>query len=236
MEPLRGSLCVVLGQPGVGKSAFALNWALTIPSPSVLMSLDTDLTTQAIRSASIVSGTSMADVKQNPKAWSQYLNQKVQQVRAYDIHVSPREVLSIIEAEREFWGVSPALTIIDNVSNFLTDGGYEEYRKLFVDLHRIARKGDTFILALHHVTRSAKAGEPLTMASGQYAGEQEAEMVLGLWSKDEDYMNVSILKNRSGRADPSGNLHTSLRFNRETMQVRDLSPEDQAMGVLKGVL
>lgn len=234
LEPLRGSLCVVLAQPGMGKSALALNWALGINSPSLLVSLDTDLTTQAIRAAAISSGTPMQTVKKDPKAWSLYLNRMASRVRAYDIGVQPKEILGMVNAETEYWGVPPELTIVDNISNLVREGDYQEYRKLFVDLHRIARAGDTFVLALHHVNRGPKPGSPLKLTDGQYSGEQEAEMVLGLWNKDEDYLNVSVLKNRSGRADPTGKLYSTLRFDRQTMRIRDLTQSEEAVAVLKG--
>lgn len=236
LEPLRGALCVVLAQPGMGKSALALNWALGINSPSLLVSLDTDLTTQAIRAAAIDSGTPMKDIKRDPKAWSLYLNRKAGRVRAYDLSVQPREILGMVNAETEFWGVPPELTIVDNISNLVREGDYQEYRKLFVDLHRIARVGDTFVLALHHVNRGPNPGVPLKLTDGQFAGEQEAEIVLGLWSKGEDYLNVSVLKNRSGRADPTGQLYSTLRFEKETMQIRDLSQAEEAAAMLKGAL
>ena len=236
LEPLRGSLCVVLAQPGMGKSALALNWALGINSPSCLVSLDTDLTTQAVRAAAIKSGKTMAEIKKDPKAWSLYLSRKAEQVRAYDLSLSPRDILGLVNAEAEFWGVPPALTIVDNISNLVREGDYQEYRKLFVDLHRIARIGDTFMLALHHVNRGPNPGQPLKMTDGQFSGEQEAEMVLGLWSKNEEFLNVSILKNRTGRADPSGQLYATLKFDRETMQIRDLTQAEEAYAVLKGAL
>lgn len=212
-----------------------MNWALGIKEPSLLVSLDTDLTTQAIRTAAILSGKKMKQIKASPVAWSRYVERHAQRVRAYDLNVNPRELLSLVRSETEYWGEPPALTVVDNVSNLLQDGNYEEYRKLFNELHRVARMGDTFILALHHVTRGAQSGKPLTMTSGQFAGEQEAEMMLGLWAKDQESINVSVLKNRQGEADPSGQLHKTLRFERERMLVRDYTDEELAYQFLRGV-
>lgn len=236
LEPLRGSLCVVLAQPGVGKSALSLNWCLGIDSPSLLVSLDTDLTTQAIRAAAIDSGKPMSHIKTNPKAWALYLSRKAERVRAYDIDVGPRDLIGMIRAEEEFWGVAPAITVVDNISNMVREGDYQEYRRLFVDLHRTARIGDTFVLALHHVNRGPSPGSPLKMDDGQFSGEKEAEMVLGLWSKSEETLNVSVLKNRQGRADPTGHLYATLKFDKNNMQIRDMSQEEEALALLKGAL
>jgi hypothetical protein len=236
LEPLRGSLCVVLGLPGVGKSAFALNWTVACPGPSVLISLDTELTTQAIRSAAVASGVPMKRVKDNPRAWALYLERQVAHVRAYDLALQPRDILGVVRAEEEYWGQSPAITVVDNVSNLLREMDYNEYRRVFVDLHRVARMGNTMVVALHHVTRSAAPGLPLTLTSGQFAGEQEAEIVLGLWAKHPDYLNVSILKNRNGEADPTGNMYVTLRFDHSNMRITDLAPQEEAFGLLAGVI
>lgn len=233
VHPLRGNLIICLGAPGVGKSAFALNWALGIEEPSLLVSLDTDLATQGLRAASIISGKPMDEIKKAPQ---KYVNQletspKVRKVRAYDIGTQPRDVLGMIRAEEEFWGQPPALTVVDNISNLVREGGYEDYRRLFVELHRVARSGDTCVLALHHVGRQdAKQTQnsgKLSLWSGQYSGEQEAEIVMGLTAKD-NVLDVAILKNRSGRADPSGQLSTDLCFEKDKMLVRDWTKEEQA--------
>lgn len=222
LEPLRGNLCVVLGLPGVGKSAFALNWLVLNRHPGCLLSLDTDLTTQAIRAASVATGVPMTAIKASPAAWALYLERQLSYIRAYDLHLTPREILDLVEAETEFWGTPPLVTVVDNVSNLVRDADYAEYRRLFAELHRVARAGDTLLVVLHHVTRSATPGAPLTLTSGQFAGEQEAEIVLGLWARDGGSLNVSVLKNRNGRADPTGGLYISLRFERETMRILDV--------------
>lgn len=237
VHPLRGNLIIALGAPGVGKSAFALNWALGIEEPSLLVSLDTDMATQALRAASIISGKPMDEIKKAPTKFVNRLetSPQVRKVRAYDIGTSPRDVLGMIRAEEEFWGKSPALTVVDNISNLVREGGYEDYRRLFVELHRVARAGDTCILALHHVGRQDAKGTQtsgkLTLWSGQYSGEQEAEIVLGLTSHDNT-LDVSILKNRSGRADPSGALAAGLVFEKDKMLVREWTQEESAFAAL----
>src|SRR3990167_5107362 len=56
IHPLRGNLIIVLGAPGIGKSALELNWLLlTMQMPGLMLSLDTDLVTQGLRTASTLS-------------------------------------------------------------------------------------------------------------------------------------------------------------------------------------
>lgn len=216
IQPLRGNMAIIFGSPGVGKSAFSLNWALRMEEHSCIISLDTDITTQAIRSASVLSGVHMDQVKADPKKWSKYLETYANKVRCYDLGMTVKDILSIIRAEEEFWGDPPALTIVDNVANLVRDGGYEEYRRIFVELHRVARMGNTCILALHHIGRGSatQVGKPLNLFSGQYSGEQEAELVLGLWrpSMENTDVNISVLKNRQGEAVPDGSMYSTLGF------------------------
>lgn len=225
IDPHAGNLIVCLGAPGQGKSAFALNWALKLKVPTLLLSLDTDITTQAVRTASLLSGTSMADIKDNAPAWAEYVERMAYRARTYDLMMQPKELANLVKAETEFWGKPPALTVVDNVSNMIQEGGYEEYRAVFTDLHRVARITETCILALHHIKRGGGSG-PLGLFAGQYSGEQEAEMVLGLWSPQptpysQNVLNISIDKNRSGQAAPDGSFFVSMQFDKSTMSIKE---------------
>jgi len=109
IQPLRGNLVNVLAEPGVGKSALALNWCVQAEQPTCLLSLDTDLATQAIRMASILSEVPMVKVKQDPIVWADYLDHKANYVRAYDLPLESREMFGLLEAETEYW-VPPQLS------------------------------------------------------------------------------------------------------------------------------
>lgn len=236
IEPLRGNIIVVLGAPGQGKSALALNWLLKSNVESLLLSLDTDLSTQAIRTASILANVPADRVKARPQVWADYVERKSRLMRTYDLSLSSDKLTNLVQAETEYWGEPPAYTVVDNVQNLLTDLSYEAHRNIFIDLHRVARREHTCVIALHHVKRGATVGSPLALWDGQFAGEQEAEVVLGLWQREagNNALNVSILKNRSGRADPSGNMFTTLWFDRDSMDIRDFTPVEHALSALRG--
>lgn len=237
--PLRGNLIVVLGAPGQGKSALALNWCLKMNAhPTLMLSLDTDLMTQGTRAAAILSGRPVQAIQKKPQAWSRLIEKRGKMLRTYDVSLNNvKELLDLVKAEKEFWGEAPVLTVVDNVSNLLTEGGYDEYRKIFIDLHRVARMGETCVVALHHVKRPTNGDPKLTLYSGQYTGEQEAEMVVGLWSHTpaSPLLQFSVLKNRSGEASSDGSLSYVLGFDRNTMGIKDLTQEEQTMYALAGV-
>jgi len=59
--------------------------------------------------------------------------------------------------------------------------------------------------------------------------------VLGLWSDKRELLNVSVLKNRSGDADPNGALSSPLRWDRDTMRMEDLPRNQLALYYMGGV-
>lgn len=185
---------------------FALNWAIRTGQYSTLVSLDTNLRDQSMRASAILSGASLNLVKKNPEAYALMLDRRLSNSRIFDVQVNAKEIADLLLAEEEFWGSTPALVVVDNVSNIVKDTSYEAFRSVFIELQKVARLRDTVVLALHHVTRDAAKDGRLTLHSGQYSGEQEAEIVLGLWRSGQDKLNVSVLKNRNGRADPHGGL------------------------------
>lgn len=222
IEPVRGNLIVAMGMPGVGKSLIALNWAVQMRNlPSVVVSLDTDARTQAMRAAGIVGNVPVEQVRQNPAAWSVFLSRRLKHCRMYDIGMTVKDLNDLLISEQQFWGQPPGLLVVDNVSNVVRDTSYESYRNVFIELQKVARMRDCVVLALHHVRRDAARGGALALHAGQYAGEQEAEIVLGLWRQaaDSDTLNVGVLKNRNGSADPMGGIYYPLTLDKRTMRM-----------------
>ncbi len=222
ITPLRGNLITVMGAPGVGKSLFGLNWCLRVPTElSVLVSLDTDMPTQALRACSILSGYPSSAILERPEAWARHLERRNLRCRMYDQTMAVKDINDLVIAETEYWGVTPGLVIVDNVSNLVTEMSYEQFRGAFIGLQKVARLRGTVVVALHHVTRSAASG-PLSLHSGSFAGEQESEVVLGLWrSENPTLLDVGVLKNRNGMADPAGGLYSSLQLNHQNFRMEE---------------
>lgn len=219
ISPLRGNLVTVMGAPGVGKSLFGLNWCLNVPEFSVLVSLDTDMPTQALRACSILTGVPSTVVLERPDAWAQTLEKKNLRCRMYDVTNTTKDIHDLVVAETEYWGTTPGLVVVDNVANLVTEMSYEQFRGVFIGLQKVARLRSTVVVALHHVKRDSSSGQ-LSLHSGSFAGEQESELVLGLWRSDiPGGINVGILKNRNGLADPSGALSYPLTLNHDNFRM-----------------
>lgn len=225
-EPLRklielepGFFVLGLAAPGVGKSVFALNWALGLGRPSLFVSTDTDLRTQAKRCYAYLTQEELDGI--SPAVAKEFLEKQKQQVRWVDELNGVMDLAEIIEAEREFLGQTPALVIVDVVDDLVTEEDHSSYKKAFKVLHRMARKYGTVIFGLHHIRRgeAAKGTSPVSMDDGTFTGEQTAEVVLGLWKSavsgggvlPQDTLSVAVLKNRTGRV-PPGPVQLRARF------------------------
>lgn len=218
ISPGPGHLIVVLGAPGVGKSAFALSWALGLPKPQLYLSLDSDLATQAARTVSALSGIRFSEVKQDIEQWEAWLKVRDRDLPwMLDASLSAHDVDGVVESFVEFYSRTPELIIIDNLKDVVGADTYEAHRDAVRELHRVAKKRRAVVLLLHHLNRGSRAGEGTSRPSardGQFTGEQDAEFMLGLWQEREGYygdtLNVSILKNRFGPKDIDVKLNLDL--------------------------
>ena len=124
----------------------------------------------------------------------------------------------------------PALIVIDNITNVRTDtedsDPFAGLEALMDYLHEMARETGSCVVGLHHVTGPHNYGDkpiPLSGIKGQIG--RVPEMILTLHRVQEEFgsdqLNVSTVKNRGGKSDPSGNDFASLEFVGETMKISD---------------
>lgn len=234
----RGQLVLICAGPGTGKSAFVLSYALKAKVPTLYFSADSDAFTQLSRAVSILSG------------WP--LEKSTRSVRGADIDAEVAEELDelpirfnyraspsldVIEGSLEayyaLYEEYPALIVVDNITNVRTDSGeaddpFSGLEALMDYLHEMARETGSCVVGLHHVTGPHNDGDkpiPLSGIKGQIG--RVPEMILTLHRTVNDYgpdhLNVSTVKNRGGRADPSGQSFASLLFAGETMRIADFS-------------
>jgi len=221
ITPGPGHLILVLGAPGVGKSAFSLAWLLALEKPTLYLSLDSDLATQAARTASALSGISFDEVRLNVPIWQEYLKVRQRTLpMMLDAPVRASQVDEVVQAFEEYYSEKPEIVVVDNLKDVVDSDTYEAHRMAVRTLHQVAKKHRTTILLLHHLNRTSRAGDGYSAPSqsdGQFTGEQDSEFILGLW-RDEYagslIMNVRVLKNRFG---PKG-FDVRLFFDQERMR------------------
>jgi hypothetical protein len=206
--------------------------------PSLMFSADSDAFTQLSRSIAI-----LCDMKVQTAAEMILEDRITEDVRAelravpllidYDSSPTPNDMEEIIAAYYELTNEFPALIVVDNITNVVTDAQdsgdpFSGLEALMDYLHSMARVTGACVIGLHHVTGEYNNGDkpiPLNGVKGQIT--RVPEMVLTLHKKPlEDgrwIMRVSPVKNRGGKADPTGNTYAELEFVGDTMKVIDVT-------------
>ncbi|ASW31407.1 DnaB-like dsDNA helicase [Mycobacterium phage Lokk] len=232
----RGQLVLVCAGPGTGKSAFVLAYALKSKVPTLYFSADSDAFTQLSRSVSILSGWSLE--RSTRAVREQNIDESVaaeldQIPIRFNYKASPS--LDVIEeslaAYDALYEDFPALIVVDNITNVRTDSSdgddpFSGLESLMDYLHEMGRETGSCVIGLHHVTGPHNDGDkpiPLSGIKGQIG--RVPEMVLTLHRVSDgfgpDSLNVSTVKNRGGKSDPSGQDFASLEFIGDTMQIND---------------
>jgi hypothetical protein len=219
----------------VGKSAFILNYALKAKVPTLYLSADSDAFTQLSRSLAIVTGETLdktAKMVRDGDLGSAEADFAEIPIRFnYSASPSLAQIESSMRSYEEVYGDYPALVIVDNVTNVRTGGDHDDdpfsgLEALMDELHVMARFTGACVIGLHHVTggyNDADRPIPLSGVKGQIA--RVPEMVLTLHKVAEsfgpDSLRVSTVKNRGGKADPSGQDFVALDFSGDTMTIKE---------------
>jgi RecA-family ATPase len=234
----RGQLALICAGPGTGKSALVLAYALKSRLPTLYFSADSDAFTQTSRAVSILSGCTLArsmnDVREDridPDVAEQL--DKIPIRFGYKASPSLDVIEDSMAAYDALYEDYPALVVVDNITNVRTDAGdaddpFSGMESLMDYLHEMARETGSCVIGLHHVTGPHNDGDkpiPLSGIKGQIG--RVPEMILTLHRVKSEYgpelLNVSTVKNRGGKSDPSGFGFASLSFEGETMQIRELT-------------
>lgn len=233
---LRGQLGLIVAPPGAGKSAFVLAYVVKSRVSTLYFSADSDSFTQLSRMISIELGWTL----EKSSAAVRSMNLGIAAESIEDIPVrfnySASPTLDMIELELvaydELYGDYPELVVMDNITNIVTgsseDDPFAGLESLMDYLHKMARDTGSFVIGLHHVTgqyNDADKPIPLSGVKGQIT--RVPELVLTMHRAEQfggpDQLYVSTVKNRAGKADPSGKNFAILEFVGDTMSISDSS-------------
>ncbi|AEV52127.1 putative helicase [Rhodococcus phage RGL3] len=229
----RGQLSLVAAGPGVGKSAFVLNYALKSRVAALYFSADSDAFVQLTRSVSILADKHVKD--STKLVLEDRLDEVSEELSGVPIRfnysTSPtiQTIENAVAAYDETYGDFPDLIVIDNVLDVLIDHseeGYTGLEDLMAYLHDMARSTEACVVGLHHVTGTYNdADKPIPMSGVKGQITRIPEMVLTLHKQISEYgpdtICVSTVKNRGEKADPSGNDVVELEFKGDYMNVTD---------------
>jgi hypothetical protein len=129
-----------------------------------------------------------------------------------------------VEAFEELWGCAPTLIVIDNLMDIANDGGEEfaAMRSTIKELKYLARDTNAAVLLLHH-TKESYVGNPCQPRSAlQGMVAQLPALICTVGTNAPGFIAVAPVKNRYGKADPTGDTAFWLQFNPEMMDVSDI--------------
>jgi len=224
----RSELSMLAASPGAGKSTLALAIALRSQVPTLYISADTNAHTMAMRLLSMISGHSQRaaeDIMSNdPATARESLNLAQHIFWSFDSSPTLDDIDDEVTAFEEVWGESPALIVVDNLMDVAMDSGEEfsAMRSVMKELKYLARDTNAAVLVLHH-TQESYNGDPCPpRAAVQGKVNQLPALILTLGQTPQGVLGVAAVKNRYGKADPSGSSPVWLQFNGEYMYVADL--------------
>jgi AAA domain len=232
IAPGPGHVVLAIGAPGVGKSAFGLKWALGMDAPCLILSLDSDLMTQGARTVSALSGLPFKEVRAHAQEYQPFLREQFKSLpMMLDYPMGPGEIGEVLQAFEEFYGHRPELVVLDNLKDVVKGKNYESFDEALREIHRLARRHRTTFLVLHHINRGdGKKAQDVEVYNGkarpslrhvQFAGDQDSEIVLGLWQGWTPWQGtslmVSTIKYRFGPKD----VDVPLALDMETMRLGD---------------
>ncbi len=239
---VKGWLVLVAAAPGIGKSIFALTEALKSGVPTMYFSADSDSFIQLSRAISIITGMPVEQAaayvagEHLPIEYAAKL-EKIPVRFNYNATPTLEQIELSLEAYQEVYGVYPELVIIDNITNVDTMTGESDpfagLEGLMDYLHNMARSTQSCVIGLHHVTGPYNDGHipiPLSGIKGQIGRVPEMVLTLHRTAGTEhqtETLNVSTVKNRGGKADPSGESFVELDFvgDRVTITDKATSPD-----------
>ena len=227
----RGQVCMVAAAPNVGKSMFALVYALQANARTLFFSADTDTTTVMMRAASHLSGHSQITVESNLLTNSNWYNEKFEKMSniqwVFDSSPSLDDIEAEIKAYIELYGAAPELIVIDNLMNVAaeTDNEWAGLRAIMMDLHDMARQTEACVLVLHHVSEQSEYGQgmqppPRRAVHGKVSQLPALMLTMGYDPYNKELL-VAAVKNRFGPHAADGSMFVGLKVDYLNCQITE---------------
>lgn len=212
--PRRGQFLLIAGQPGAGKSAFALWWVVQMNVRTLYFSADMDAYTASTRLAACITGELVETISDAVEAGSigyfedDILSSKIQ--FCFDSGPTLEDIADEIDAYVELWDAFPELIVIDNAMNVEAEMGEEHagLRLVFKEVHRMARETGAGVYMLHHTREEGSPLRPQPRAAIQGKTAQLPERILTVAFDPNDLaFTFAPVKNRSGKQDATGQTY-----------------------------
>jgi hypothetical protein len=240
----RSGVTMIAGPPGSGKSVLGLQYAIQCKVPTLYISCDMGRFLTAVRAAAILTNQEISLLKREmatAEGREGYRRVIADQVRhlyiAYESRPTPEDIREIELSFEELWGIPPHALWIDNLMNLYSgsDSEWSGLRDLSQVFHWFAQELGAGVFLLHHtnlVGHDITKPAPMGGIKGQIT---ELPELIVTTAKDGGVMNLCAVKNRHGRADPTGKDYVQLAFDETKGILRDIpktpfNPVAQAPG------
>lgn len=227
----RGQVCMVAAAPNAGKSMFALIYAIKANVPTLFFSADTDTTTVMMRAAAHASGHTQQTVEnnlsQNPKHYDKYFARFNHIKWVFDSSPSIDDLEMEIKAYVELYGIAPELIVIDNLMNVVaeTDNEWAGLRAIMVELHDMARKTESCVLVLHHVSEQSEYGSPTAPPARRAIHGKVSQLPALICTLGYDptsaTLKIAPVKNRFGPHTADASRYATLYVNYSACQITE---------------
>lgn len=224
----QGSIVMVAGRSGSQKSGFSMFMALEWDLPTLYFSGDMSAFTASTRVASSVLGMTTEEIEQamaegGPRA-EQVLealaDSKIQ--FSFGSPITWRQIDEELDAYVELHNAFPAVIVLDNLMDF--EGGaesdYTAQMAVMQNVTEMARATGSTILIMHHASDKswdAKTDPYRPPSRNEVKGglSEKPELSLSVALEPNLTFNVAVIKNRSGKQDPTANTWVRLRCHPE---------------------
>lgn len=221
----RGQMGLTSAASGGGKTAFWTHWVMNArydgihPIPTLYFSSDSDQATVGVRCAQGVFGCTQEEAKaklEAPGGWEEF-HEATEHVW-WDFTVGPS--LEHYDAEIEAYAITdgayPHLIVVDNLMD--SDAGYgadegSNQRETLLWGAATARKTGAHVHFLHHVTGDNVEGNaPMGKRALMNKVDKRPRLIYTMFKDPENptFLNVSVIKNSTGKAESDGSLYVSI--------------------------
>jgi len=212
-----GEHVIVLGETGLGKTAFVQNVCLKLPRMRILyLSLEVNDRLIFRRFIQMAYGMTKDDVANHYAGGGESLTEKIDHIQVMTVAPEIGNVSKLIKRHR------PQIIVIDTMDGIQVGkykDGNSKTEQLGNELKRIAQETDVIMISVHHITKAASTnerGEPkeLTVHSGKgsSAVEQKGDRLIAIEGSVQT--NVRLVRSLKTRDDES--FAISLQFNAGT--------------------
>jgi len=218
-RPRQGGLIMICGIPGAQKSGFAMFWTAMMNLPTLYFAADTSPFDASMRLASMGLRESTEEIEERLRNGEGQVvenalrGSKIQW--SFGAPITWNAVDEELDAYVELHNEYPKIVVIDNAMDWLgCESDYQAQMALFGDLTAFARRTGITTVVLHHATdkgfNDPTMPPPRNAIKNGLAEKPEQVLTLGL-DPNTLKLRVALVKNRSGKQDPTGETYATLQ-------------------------